>query len=74
MEKKGFPLSFGKEKMEEKQPEIPYQVKPTQNIMKMRNDISKIMFQPNSCDCGIFLLHYVELVFKVRKSFAKRAC
>jgi len=49
MEKKGLPLSFGKEKMEEKQPEIPY--------------------QPNSCDCGIFLLHYVELVFKDLEKF-----
>ena len=48
MEKKGYPLTFGKDKMEEKYPTIPY--------------------QQNSSDCGIFLLHYIELVFKVSLS------
>lgn len=45
LEKRKLPLNFGKEKMGEKHPPIPY--------------------QPNSCDCGLFLLHYVELIFKV---------
>jgi len=44
MERKNYPLTFGRDKMNEKHPEIP--------------------LQPNSCDCGIFLLHYVELIFK----------
>ena len=44
LEKRKLPLNFGKEKMGEKHPPIPY--------------------QPNSCDCGLFLLHYVELIFK----------
>jgi len=45
LEKRKLPLNFGKEKLGEKHPPIPY--------------------QPNSCDCGLFLLHYVELIFKV---------
>ena len=44
LEKKTFPLTFGRDKMDEKHPEIP--------------------LQPNSNDCGVFLLHYVELIFK----------
>ena len=43
--RKKYPLTFGRDKMNEKHPEIP--------------------LQPNSCDCGIFLLHYVELIFQV---------
>ena len=45
LERKKYPLTFGKDKMDEKNPEIP--------------------LQPNSCDCGLFLLHYVELIFQV---------
>ena len=49
LEKRKLPLNFGKEKMGEKHPPIPY--------------------QPNSCDCGLFLLHYVELIFKDPEMF-----
>ena len=44
LEKRKIPKNFGKDKMGEKHPPIPY--------------------QPNSCDCGLFLLHYVELIFR----------
>ena len=44
LEKRKLPKNFGKDKMGEKHPPIPY--------------------QPNSCDCGLFLLHYVELIFR----------
>ncbi len=33
---------------------------------KMSEKHPPIPQQPNSCDCGVFLLHYVELIFKVR--------
>ena len=31
---------------------------------KMSEKHPPIPLQPNSCDCGLFLLHYVELIFK----------
>ena len=31
---------------------------------KMAEKHPPIPLQPNSCDCGLFLLHYVELIFK----------
>ena len=44
LEKLKFPANFGKDKIGEKHPTIPY--------------------QRNGFDCGPFLLHYVELIFR----------
>jgi hypothetical protein len=36
---------------------------------KMGEKHPPIPLQPNSCDCGLFLLHYVELIFKDPEMF-----
>lgn len=36
---------------------------------KMAEKHPPIPLQPNSCDCGLFLLHYVELIFKDPEMF-----
>ena len=33
---------------------------------KMAVKTPQVPLQENSCDCGIYLLHYVELIFKVK--------
>ena len=33
---------------------------------KMGAKEAEVPYQDNSCDCGLFLLHYVEKIFKVR--------
>jgi Ulp1 family protease len=38
--------------------------------MKLNHAV--IPLQPNSCDCGIYLLHYVELIFKTPAQFLEK--